>query len=343
MKNFFAPESVAIIGASSDVNKLGGMLVKNMIDAGFKGILYPVNPKGGEIQGYKAYASVLDIKQPVDLAVVAVKNTFVIQTVKELGQAGIKLASILTAGFKEDSPEGAKMEEELKKVAKESGVRILGPNCFGLMNVEAGVNATFSHLLPPKGNMTIFSQSGAVGSSILDWACANGIGLSKFITFGNKCDLDEADIIPEISDDPNTKVIGMYLEGISRGDQFIKAVEEMPKRKPIVVFKSGKTEAGSKAASSHTGSLAGSDAVNNVIFKKLNIHRAFDMDEFYDALMVFSTCSPMRKNGIAIITNAGGLGVMSADAAFDAPYIEAAKLTPETIAEIKAAVPTVAW
>ncbi|MFA6805437.1 MAG: acetate--CoA ligase family protein [Candidatus Methanomethylophilaceae archaeon] len=342
MKNFFAPESVAIIGASSDVNKLGGMLVKNMIDAGFKGILYPVNPKGGEIQGYKAYASVLDIKQPVDLAVVAVKNTFVIQTVKELGQAGIKLASILTAGFKEDSPEGAKMEEELKKVAKESGVRILGPNCFGLMNVEAGVNATFSHLLPPKGNMTIFSQSGAVGSSILDWACANGIGLSKFITFGNKCDLDEADIIPEISDDPNTKVIGMYLEGISRGDQFIKAVEEMPKRKPIVVFKSGKTEAGSKAASSHTGSLAGSDAVNNVIFKKLNIHRAFDMDEFYDALMVFSTCSPMRKNGIAIITNAGGLGVMSADAAFDAPYIEAAKLTPETIAEIKAAVPTVA-
>ena len=342
MKNFFAPESVAIIGASSDVNKLGGMLVKNMIDAGFKGILYPVNPKGGEIQGYKAYASVLDIKQPVDLAVVAVKNTFVIQTVKELGQAGIKLASILTAGFKEDSPEGAKMEEELKKVAKESGVRILGPNCFGLMNVEAGVNATFSYLLPPKGNMTIFSQSGAVGSSILDWACANGIGLSKFITFGNKCDLDEADIIPEISDDPNTKVIGMYLEGISRGDQFIKAVEEMPKRKPIVVFKSGKTEAGSKAASSHTGSLAGSDAVNNVIFKKLNIHRAFDMDEFYDALMVFSTCSPMRKNGIAIITNAGGLGVMSADAAFDAPYIEAAKLTPETIAEIKAAVPTVA-
>ncbi len=342
MKDFFTPDSVAIIGASSDVTKLGGMLVKNMIDAGFKGKLYPVNPKGGEIQGYKAYTSVLDIGEPVDLAIMAVKNTLVISEVENLGKAGIKVVSILTAGFKEDSPEGAELEKKLVEAARKAGVRILGPNCFGIMNVKAGVNATFSHLLPAAGNMSIFSQSGAVGSSILDWSCVNGLGLSKFVTFGNKCDLDEADILPLVSDDPNTKVIGMYLEGISRGDQFIKSVEDMSNRKPIVVFKSGKTEAGSRAASSHTGSLAGSDAVNNVIFKKLNIHRAVDLDEFYDALQVFSTCSPMRKNGVAIITNAGGLGVMSADATFDAPYVEAASLKPETIEAIKKAVPTVA-
>jgi len=342
MRNFLSPGSVAIIGASSDTTKLGGMLVKNMIDAGFKGKLYPVNPKGGEIQGYKAYPSVLDIGEPVDLAVMAVNKTQVIPEIENLGKAGVKVVSILTAGFKEDSEAGAELEKQLIAAAKKANVRILGPNCFGLMDVKGGVNTTFTHLLPALGNISVFSQSGAVGSSILDWARANEFGISKFITFGNKCDMDEADILPIISEDAQTKVIGMYLEGISRGDQFIKAVENMPKKKPIVIFKSGKTEAGSKAASSHTGSLAGSDAVNNVIFDKLNIHRALDLDEFCDALQVFSTCSPMKKNGIAIITNAGGLGVMSADAAFEAPYIEAAKLAPETIEAIKKAVPTIA-
>jgi len=169
-----------------------------------------------------------------------------------------------------------------------------------------------------------------------------GIGISKFLTFGNKSDVDEADIIGDLIDDPDTKVIGMYCEGISNGSKLVKAIETMRIKKPIVVFKSGKTEAGSAAASSHTGSLAGSDAVNDVIFNKLNMHRAADLDEMFDALSVFSTCSLMKKNGIAIITNAGGLGVMSADAAFEAPYIEAAKLAPETIENIKKAVPTIA-
>lgn len=342
MKEFFIPNSVAIVGASEDVTKLGGMLLKNMIDAGFKGELYPINPKGGMIQGLKAYKSVTEVGKPIDLAVVAIKNTLVVPEMDELGKAGVKCASILTAGFKEDSKEGAELEKKLVAAAKKNKVRILGPNCFGNMNVKHGVNVTFSHLLPKAGNLSIFSQSGAVGSSILDWSCINGIGLANFVTFGNKCDVDEAELIEYVSQDPNTKVIGMYSEGISNGEKFIKAIENMPVKKPIVMFKSGKTAAGSAAASSHTGSLAGSDAVNNVIFKKLNIHRASDLDEMFDALSVFSTCSPMRKNGIAIITNAGGLGVMSADAAFNAPYIEAAKLAPETIENIKKAVPTLA-
>ncbi len=218
----------------------------------------------------------------------------------------------------------------------------MAPYCFGLMIPGKGVIATITHILPQAGNITIFSQSGAVGSSIIDWAYHNKMGIANFVTFGNKADMDEADIIAAVSEDPDTKVIGMYCEGISNGEKFVKAIEDMPVKKPIVVFKSGRTQAGSAAASSHTGSLAGSDAVNNVIFNKLNIFRAADLDEMFDALGVFSTCSPMRKDGIAIITNAGGLGVMSADAAFDAPNINAVKFSDETIAEIRRRVPTVA-
>lgn len=342
MKELLSPNSVAIIGASNDETKLGGMLVKNMLNAGFKGKLYPINPKGGEIMGLKAYPSVTDVGEPIDLAVVAVKAALVEGEVRKMKEAGIKYAAILTAGFKEDSPEGAELEKKLVQAAKESGVRFLGPNCFGLMCAGKGVNATFTYMLPKTGNISIFSQSGAVGSSIIDWAVANQMGLAHFVTFGNKADIDEADILEEIAEDPETKVIGMYCEGISDGEKFVQAVENMSVKKPIVIFKSGRTQAGSAAASSHTGSLAGSDAVNNVIFNKLNIFRALDLDEMFDALGVFSTCSPMKKDGIAIITNAGGLGVMSADAAFDAPHINAVKFSDETIAEIKRRVPTVA-
>lgn len=342
MQGLINPKSVAIIGASNDETKLGGMLVKNMIDAKFPGDIYPINPKGGEIQGLKAYASVTDVGKPIDLAVIAVKAALVPGEMANLKAAGIKYAAILTAGFKEDSPEGAELEKQLIVAAKENGVEFLGPNCFGVMNPGAGVNATFAHLLPPTGNISIFSQSGAVGSTIIDWAYNNGIGLANFITFGNKACIDEADLVGALSEDPNTKVIGMYCEGISDGEKFVKSIESMPNKKPIVVFKSGRTQAGSAAASSHTGSLAGSDAVNNVIFNKLNIHRALDLDEMFDAINVFSTCGPMKKDGIAIITNAGGLGVMSADAAFDAPHINAVKFSDETIAEIRRRVPTVA-
>lgn len=342
MKAYFRPASVAIIGASADTTKLGGMLLKNMIDAGYKGKLYAINPKGGEIQGIKAYPSVKDIGEPIELAVLAVKNLQAIELMKELGEKGIKYTSILSAGFREEGEKGAKLEEQLLAEAKKYGVRIVGPNCFGNMNVKHGMNFTFTHILPPAGNMSMLSQSGALGSSILEWAKLNNIGIANFMTFGNKSDVDEADVIGDLIEDPETKVIGMYFEGISDGAKLVNVIENAKGKKPIVVFKSGKTEAGSVAASSHTGSLAGSDAVNDVIFSKLNMHRAQDLDEMFDALSVFSTCSPMKKDGIAIITNAGGLGVMSADATFNASHIEAAKLTPETIENIKKAVPTIA-
>ena len=342
MNGLLTPKSVAIIGASNDETKLGGMLLKNMINAGFEGNLYPVNPKGGEIQGLKAYTSITEIPEPVDLAVISIKAAFVPDEMANLKKNGCHCATILTAGFKEDSPEGKKLEEKLVAAAKEADVKFFGPNCFGNMNPWAGVNATFAHLLPRKGHISIFSQSGAVGSSIIDWAYFNKIGIANFVTFGNKADLDEADIIPEISEDPNTKVIGMYCEGISNGHRFVSAIEDMPVDKPIVVYKSGRTQAGAAAASSHTGSLAGADAVNNVIFKKLNVYRASSLDDMFDVLNVFSGCSEMKKDGLGIITNAGGLGVMSADAAFDAKNVYAVKFSDETIQEIRTRVPTVA-
>ena len=343
MKGFLKPESIAIIGASNDTTKIGGMLVMNLINAGFdKDKIYPINPKNPEIQGIKAYKTVMEVGKPIDLAVISIKNTFVVPEMDNLKAAGIKYAIILTAGFKEDSPEGAELEKQLIAKAKEYGIRILGPNCFGNMDPHNKVNVTFAKQMPKAGNLSIFSQSGAVGSSMLDWAYQFNVGIAKFITFGNKCDVDEAALFHALSKDEDTKVIGMYCEGISNGQAFVDAVSTMPIKKPIIIFKAGSTAAGGAAASSHTGSIAGSDAVNDVIFRKLNITRAKDLDELYDAFGMFHAFDHMDKDYIGIITNAGGLGVMSADAAYNAKYISAAKLTPETIQRIKTEVPTVA-
>ena len=343
MKGFLKPESIAIVGASNDTSKIGGMLVMNLINAGFpKDKIYPINPKNPEIQGLKAYKNVMEVGKPIDLAVISIKNTFVVPEMDNLNAAGIKYAIILTAGFKEDSPEGAELEKQLVAKAKEYGIRVLGPNCFGNMDPHNKVNVTFAKQMPKAGNLSIFSQSGAVGSSMLDWAYQFNVGIAKFITFGNKSDVDEAALFHALSKDEDTKVIGMYCEGISNGQAFVDAVSTMPVKKPIIIFKAGSTAAGGAAASSHTGSIAGSDAVNDVIFKKLNITRAKDLDELYDAFGMFHAFDHMDKDYIGIITNAGGLGVMSADAAYNAKYISAAKLTPETIQRIRTEVPTVA-
>ena len=343
MKGFLDPKSIAVIGATNNTSKIGGMIITNLINAGFDlKNLYPINPKDDMIQGIPAYKNVTDVGKPIDLAVLVIKASLVIPEMDNLNKAGVKNAIILTAGFKEDSPEGAELEKQLVQKSKEYGIRILGPNCFGNMDPKNGVNVTFAKQMPKAGNLSIFSQSGAVGSSMLDWAYANNIGLSKFITFGNKCDVNEADLMHAISEDPDTKVLGMYCEGISNGEQFVKAIESMPVKKPIVIFKSGSTEAGGAAASSHTGSLAGSDAVNSVIFKKLNIYRAENLEDMFDAFAIFHAFDRMDKDKIGIITNAGGLGVMSADAAFNAKYIGAAKLADATIQRIRDEVPTVA-
>lgn len=343
MKGFLKPESIAIIGASNDTTKIGGILVTNLINAGFdKSKIYPISIKNPEIQGLKAYKTVADVGKPIDLAVISIKSQFVVPEMDNLHAAGVKYVTILTAGFKEDSPEGAELEKQLVAKAKKYGIRVLGPNCFGNMDPRNMINVTFTKRIPKAGNLSILSQSGAVGASMIDWLCQSNMGIAKLITFGNKCDVDEAALIQSLSKDEDTKVIGMYCEGMSNGQAFVDAINTMPLKKPIIIFKAGSTDAGSIAASSHTGSIVGSDAVNDVIFKKLNVIRVKDLDELYDAFGIFQAFDRMDKDHIGIISNAGGLGVMSADAAYNAEYIHAAKLKDETIQKIKAEIPTVA-
>ncbi|NLF33641.1 MAG: acetyl-CoA synthetase [Thermoplasmatales archaeon] len=343
MQDFIDPKSVAIVGATDDLTKVGGLIMANMIRGGYSGKIFPINAKRETVQGFKAYPSVEDVGEHIDVAVFIVPAKYILEEIEKLGRIGTKAAIVLTAGFKEIGPEGAKLEEELVATAKKAGVRIMGPNCFGNINVFSGLNTTFNMYVPQPGNIAILSQSGAVGSSILDWGCNTpSIGMSKFMTFGNKCDIDEADCIEYLGNDDQTGVIGMYIEGMGDGMRFVKAVESMDNKKPMVVFKSGRTAAGSKAASSHTGSLAGADEVYNVIFKKLNIYRPKDLDEMFDVMTVLSLCKPMEGTGVALITNAGGLGVMSADASFSDEYIHAAELSDATKQLIIDGVPTIA-
>ncbi|NLL95427.1 MAG: acetate--CoA ligase family protein [Thermoplasmatales archaeon] len=340
MEGFFNPGSVAVIGASNDVSKVGGMILRNLRDSGFKGGIYPVNPKGGAIQDMKAYASVADIPGDVDLAVIAIKAPFVEAELEKLGSIGVGRVIVITAGFREEGTEGREAEERLAAVAERHGMRVIGPNCFGVMNAHIGLNTTFSSLFPLPGNIALTSQSGAVGASMLDWSQASRVGLSKFASLGNKMDVGEADLFRFLADDPDTKVVGMYAESIGDGARFMDAVRNLGK--PVVALKSGRTGAGSKAASSHTGAIAGADSVYNALFKKLNITRVYSMGSMFDALSVFSLCKPMERDGVAIVTNAGGLGVMAADACSIDPNVTMAELSQDTIEAIVRDVPTIA-
>ncbi|MDD3127891.1 MAG: CoA-binding protein, partial [Candidatus Methanomethylophilaceae archaeon] len=342
MENFFTPGSVAVIGASSNKDKVGGMVVSNLLSSGFGGEIYPVNPKGGLIQGLKAYESVERIGNVPDLAVICIKAEHVLGEIEKLGSVGVRRVIIITAGFREESDEGRITEERILAAVRKHGIRAIGPNCFGVMNTSAGLNTTFSSLFPVAGNIALTSQSGAVGASMLDWSLHSGIGISKFASLGNKMDVGEPELLDYLRTDDETKVIGMYAESISDGPGFIRAVNAMEDSKPLVILKSGRTGAGSKAASSHTGALAGADSVFDVLFKKLNITRVYDMDEMFDALSVFSLCGRMERDGVAIITNAGGLGVMAADACSSHPHISMAELSSDTIKAVEQELPTVA-
>ena len=340
MRMFFSPSSIAVIGASSDPNKVGGMILRNIVGSGFKGKIYPVNPRGGTINGLKAYESVDVLDEVPELAVIAIQSNLVLGEIERSGKKGVKAAVVITAGFKEESQEGRELESKLNEAAKRYGMRVVGPNCFGLINTHRNLNSTFSSLFPPKGGISLCSQSGAVGATMLDWSIHTNNGVSKFLSLGNKMDIDEADAIEYFGKDDDTKVIGVYSEGIADGRRFIEAVSRT--KKPIVMLKSGRSAAGSKAASSHTGALSGSDSVYDAVFERLNIIRVNDLDGMFDALSVISASRPMLKEGVAIITNAGGLGVMSADACSDNPEVSLATLSSETEDKLRVAMPSAA-
>ncbi len=340
---FFNPQSVAVIGASRDPEKLGYAVVRNLIESGFarERPVYPVNPKADEILGLKAYPSVRDIPDPVDLAVIVIPYRFVSQALRECGEKGVPAVVIITAGFREAGHEGLLREREIVEIARQYKMRVIGPNCLGVIDTYTPLNASFAAGTPPKGPINFTSQSGALGTAVLDWALGGKMGFSKFVSLGNKADVSEIDLLQAWADDPNANVILAYIEGVPEGQRFIEVARQTAKRKPIVAVKSGVTQAGSRAVSSHTGSLAGSEQAYAAAFKQAGIIRANTMEEMFDYALAFAYQPLLKGDRIAIITNAGGPGILATDA-IERCGLQLARLEVETIKALESYLPDAA-
>lgn len=308
------PRSVAIVGASRIEGKVGYAVLKNIIDGGYKGKVYPVNPQADSILGLKCYPKVSSINNEVDMAVIVVPAERVLEVAEDCGQAGVKILVVISAGFKEIGLEGSKREAELVSIAKKYGMRVLGPNCLGYINTSIGLNASFASAMPPRGHIALISQSGALLASLIDRASIEGLAFSKVVSLGNKADLNEIDFIKLLAEDPETRVIALYLEGIDRGEEFVKYAREVSVRKPIVILKSGVTEVGARAASSHTGAMAGSEVAYSTAFKQFGVIRAECLSDLLDAARCLATQPIPRYGNVVIVTNAGGPGILATDA-----------------------------
>jgi acetyl coenzyme A synthetase (ADP forming)-like protein len=333
LKPFFDPKTVAIIGASREPHKLGNIIFTNFINSGFKGKVYPINPKAEEIAGVKCYPNIEAVPESIDLAVVAVPAEVVPQVMRECVAKDARAAVIISGGFGETGPDGKKREDELRRIIKDSDIRVMGPNCIGIWDGHTKVDTLF---FPPdrlnrprEGSISFISQSGASGAAVLDWAAAQGIGMNKFVSYGNMIDVNEIDLLEYLKDDPMTSVIMMYLEQTADGRRLMEVAKRITPKKPIIALKAGSTEAGARAALSHTGALAGSDQVYDAAFKQSGIVRAYSFDELLDRAFALALQPPAKGDRIAIITNGGGLGVMLAD---DITHqkINVAKFNPET-------------
>ena len=314
LDTFFRPQSVAIVGASRDPEKLGYAVLVNLKEGGYKGRLYPVNPKADEILGLKAYPSVLEIPDPVDLAVVVIPYRFVPAVLEECGQKGVPSVVVISAGFREAGREGLEREMELLEIARQYDLRLIGPNCLGVIDTATPLNATFAAGMPPGGPIAFMSQSGALGTAVLDIAMAGRIGFSKFVSLGNKADVSEIDLLEAWGDDPDSRVILIYVEGVPDGQKFIQVARKVTRHKPVVAIKSGVTASGSRAVSSHTGSLAGSEAAYKAAFRQAGIIRATSMEALFDYARAFAYQPLLKGNHIGIVTNAGGPGILATDA-----------------------------
>ena len=314
---FFQPQSIAVIGASTNPTKLGHAVVANLLDGGFLQdgrAIHPINPKASEILGLKAYPSVMDVEGSIDLAIIVIPYPHVPEALRTCGEKGIPAVIVISAGFREAGMEGLERERELVEIARSYGLRLIGPNCLGVIDTFTPLNASFSAGMPPQGPMAFMSQSGALGTAILDWAQAGRLGLSKFVSLGNKADVDEVDLLRAWADDETSKVILCYIEGLPDGQEFIQVARQVSKRKAIVALKSGVTQAGSRAVSSHTGSLAGSEQAYEAAFRQAGVLRAGSLQDLFDYALAFAYLPPLRGDRIAIVTNAGGPGILATDA-----------------------------
>ncbi|MBN1213815.1 MAG: acetate--CoA ligase family protein [Candidatus Lokiarchaeota archaeon] len=309
---FFIPKSIAIIGASSKDGKVGNTVIKNIINSQYKGKIYPINPNDNEILGIKAYKNILDVSEDIDIAIFVIPSKLVVPVVEECGKKGVKGIIIITAGFKEVGGEGVEREEKIIKLAKQYHMRIVGPNCLGF--ICRSYNGSFAHGTPKKGEIAMISQSGAMLTGMLDYSLGQSYGFSCNISLGNKADLGAVEFIEYLAEDDDTKVIICYLESINDGSRFLEVVPKAAKKKPIIILKSGISEAGARAASSHTGSLTGSDTAYDLAFEKSGVIRAKTIQDLFDYAEIFLYQPIPKKNSFAIITNAGGPGIVATDA-----------------------------
>ena len=338
LSTLFSPKSVAVIGASERPDSVGAIVFKNMLESGFKGTLYPINPTHKKIQGKRAYATIEDIGKPVELAVICTKAETVPDIIEACGRHGVRSAVVLSAGFSEVGAHGAAIERAMLANAKTYGVRIIGPNCLGIMRTGIGLNATFFKGNIKSGNLALVSQSGALCTAILDWAPANDIGFSSVVSMGTSADVDFGEILDYLASDPKTESILIYIEGIHKSRSFMSALRAAARSKPVFVVKVGRHAAGSKAVMSHTGALVGSDDVFDAAVRRAGVVRVMSIGELFSAAKALSSRHRSSGNRLAIITNGGGPGVMAIDHAVDLG-VNVASLSEQTIEQLNKVLP----
>ena len=291
MDAIFKPQSVALIGASGTPGKLGYDILYNLIHAGFDGPIYPVNPKADELLGLTVYKDIGSVPSPPDLAVIVIPAKMVPGAMEQCGEVGVKAAIVVTGGFAEAGEEGEKLQDELARIAGQYGIRVIGPNCQGVNSPPSNLCASWP-LLTSRGGMAFIAQSGTVGAALMDWASEDQLGVSVFVSLGNRADVDESDCIRYFNNDPDTRVIALYMEGVKRPEVFLESLSKVTK--PVVILKAGRSAWGRVAAESHTKSMAGNDAVYDAIFKKYKVHRAETLEELYDFAKALAYMKKLR-------------------------------------------------
>ena len=335
LESVFNARSVAVVGASANPEKTGHIILKNIIEGGFEGKIYPVNPKAGEILGLPCYPSVTAINDSVDLVLIVVPAKFVPDVMEEAGKKGVTGAVVISGGFGEIG--NGELEKQILDIAKKYGMRIIGPNCQGFNYTPNRLCASWP-LVTKSGPIAVISQSGTVGAAIEMWAQAAEIGISCFVSLGNKVDVNEIDLIDVFKEDPNTKVISLYIEGVQNGARFMKSVRSAREKKPIVVLKPGTTPKGARAVQSHTRSIAGNDEIFDAVCRQVGITRAKSITELFDYSLALGFLGKPKGNRVLIITSSGGSGIIATDVA-EQGGIDVVDLPAELLAELKGALP----
>ncbi len=336
---FFSPEDVAVIGATETPGSVGRTVLWNLISTPFGGTVYPVNPKRASVLGIKAYPSIRDVPAKIDLAVIITPAQTIPGLIRECGEAGVQGAVVISAGFKELGPQGAELERRLLEEARQAGVRVIGPNCLGVMSPPTGLNATFARGMARPGSVGFISQSGALCTAVLDWSFRELVGFSAFVSIGSMVDVSWGDLIYYLGDDPRTKSILLYMESVGDARGFLSAAREVALAKPVIVIKAGRTAQGGKAAASHTGALTGSDEVLDAAFRRSGVLRVSRISELFYMAEVLAKQPPPKGPKLTIVTNAGGPAVLATDALI-ASGAELTDLSPETFEEFNSFLPS---